>query len=69
MFLKANGHALPAPYQTIQMCEVMLALQNDREMQLVKSRCDTMKYECKLTMECPWLPGNEDDSDSDFEGA
>ena len=66
MFLKAKGHAIPAPLPPdppTQMCEVMLALHNDTEMQFVKSRCDIMNYECKVTTECPWLGGTHEDSE------
>ena len=53
---------------TIQLCDLMLALQNDSEMRFVKSLCDPFKYDCKISAECPWLKGNDEDSDDDPEG-
>ena len=71
MYLKAKSNTFPAhvpPHQDIQLCDVMLALQNDSEMRFVKSLCDTFKYDCKKSAECPWLKDNEDDSDDDLDG-
>ena len=58
MYIKARSIAFPAylsPHQDIQFCDVMLALQNYSEMRIVKSLCDTFRYDCKLSAECPWL--------------
>ena len=71
MCIKAKSNAFPAPvppYQDIQLCDVMLALQNDSKMKFVKSLCDTFKYDCKLYAEFPWLKANDDNSDDDLDG-
>ena len=44
MYIKAKSHAFPAPvppYQHIQLCDVILALQNERKMTFV-SLCVTL---------------------------
>ena len=46
----------------------MLALQKDSKMRFVKCLCDTFKYDYKISVECPWLKGNDDDSDNDLGG-
>ena len=71
MYIKAKSNAFPSlvpPYQGIQLCHVMLALNKDGEMRFVKSWCDTFKYDCKISAECPLLKGNDDDSDDDLDG-
>ena len=71
MYMKAKSYAFPAPvppYQYIQWCDVMLALQKDSEMRFVKSLCDTFKYDCKIYAECPWLKGKDNNSDDDLDG-
>ena len=71
MYIKAKSIAFPVyllPYQDIQFCDVMLALQNDSEMRFVKSLCYTFKYDLKISAECPWLKGNDKDYDYDLDG-
>ena len=66
MYIKARSIAFPAylpPHQDIQFCDVMLALQNDSEMRFVKSLCDTFKYDCKISAECPRLKCNYNNYD------
>ena len=46
----------------------MVALQNDIEMSFVMSLCDTFKYDCKISGECPWLKDNYKNYDKDLEG-
>ena len=70
LYIKARSIAFPAyrcPHQKIQLCEVMVALQNDIEMSFVKSLCDTFKYDCKISGECPWLKGNYKNYDEELE--
>ena len=70
MYIKAKSIAFTAylpPYQDIQFCDE-LALQKDSEMRFVKSLCDTFKYDCKISAECPWLKGNGKDYDDDLDG-
>ena len=55
VYIKAKSSAFPAPvppYQDIQLCDVMLALQKYSEMRFVKSLCDTFKYDCKISAQC-----------------
>ena len=71
MYIKVKSIAFPAfvpPYPDIQFCDVILALQKDSEVRFVKSLYDTLKYECKISAECPWLKGNGFDSDDDLDG-
>ena len=71
MYIKAKSIAFSAylpPYQDIQFCDVMFALQNDSEMRFVKSLCDTFKYDCKISVECCWLKGNDKDYEDDLDG-
>ena len=70
MYIQAKSIAFPAylpPYQDIQFCDVMLALQKDSEMRFVKSLSDTFKHVCKIFAECPWLKGNDKDYDDDLD--
>ena len=56
MYIKAKRIVFPAylpPYQDIKFCDVMLALQKGSGMRFVKSLCDTFKYNCKISAECP----------------
>ena len=46
----------------------MLALQKDNEMRFMKSLFDTFRYNCKISAECPWLKGNDSNSDDDLDG-
>ena len=51
IYIKARSIAFPAyrhPHQKIQLCDVMVALQNDIEMGFVKFLCETFKYDCKI---------------------
>ena len=71
MYIKAGSIAFPAylpPHHHIQFCDVILALQNVSEMRLVKSLCDTLKYDYKVCADCPWLKGNYKNYDEDLEG-
>ena len=71
IYIKARSIAFPAyqcPHQKIQLCDVMVALQNDIEMSFVKSLCDTFKYDCKISGECPWLKGIYKNYDEELEG-
>ena len=71
MYIKVKSIAFPAPvtqFQDIQLCDVMLASQRYSEMRFVKSLCDTFKYDCKISAECPQLKSNDNDSDDDLDG-
>ena len=71
MYIKAKSFAFPAylhPYQDIQLCDVMLALQNDSVMRFVKSLCDILMYDYKISAERPWLKGNDEEFDDDLDG-
>ena len=71
IYIKARSIAFPAYrhlHQKIQLCDVMVALQNDIEMSFMKSLCDTFKYDCKICGECPWLKGNYKNYDEELEG-
>ena len=48
--------------------DVMFALQKDSAMRFGNSLCDTFKYDSRISAECPWLKGNDDDSDDDLDG-
>ena len=70
MYIKAKSMTFPTPvppYQDIQLCNVMPALQNDSEMRYVKSLFDTFKDDCKISTECSWLKGNDGNSDDDLD--
>ena len=71
VYIKARSIAflgyLP-PHQDSQFCDIVLALQNDNEMRFVKSLCDTFKYDCKISAECPSLKGNYNNYDDDLDG-
>ena len=71
IYIKARSIAFPGyrcPHQKIQLCDVMVALQNDNEISFVKSLCDTLKHDCKISGECPWLKGNYKNYDEELEG-
>ena len=71
LYIKARSIAFPAyrhPHQKIQLCYVMVALQNDIEMSYVRFLCETFKCDCKICVECPWLKGNYKNYDEELEG-
>ena len=70
LYLKARSIAFPAYQclqQKIQLCDVMVGLQNDVEVSYVRFLCETFKYDCKICVECPWLKGNYKNYDEELE--